>query len=341
MDDGLSHETVTSIQEDRNGFLWIGTVDGLNRFDGLRIKTYDTDNTAGILFSNSIEELALAPNGDLWIGTLQGLNVLDYESGQFFRIPFNSYNPQITEIEIVDDNNLWVSTRNYGMYKLQRSGDRDQYVFNIINHLHVGNGLLSDDITSLVDDDARDGLWIGSTQGLTFFQYKDQRFIDYEYISTPDGGYKYSVNAIAFKDQNSLWIATHNLGLIEFNVSLDQFIVYNNQDNQVAMPSNNITSIIQARDQTYWLALYGTGPVNCLQYSHPCSRCTMKMYSTIKAYRVIMYPWYMKIAVDGYGSARVVKDVTFTTLVVAHLNYFNHLKMMFLNSRPIIYHQSV
>ncbi|MEM9896014.1 MAG: two-component regulator propeller domain-containing protein, partial [Bacteroidota bacterium] len=87
--DGLAHNGVTTILEDSQGFIWFGTYDGLNRYDGYHFDTFKNTPTKNILHSNRIRSLYEDANGDIWIGTDEGLSVLRYASESFENIDLN------------------------------------------------------------------------------------------------------------------------------------------------------------------------------------------------------------------------------------------------------------
>ncbi|MDR0863369.1 MAG: hypothetical protein LBO74_00360, partial [Candidatus Symbiothrix sp.] len=79
VEDGLSHNTVWSILQDSYGFIWFGTSDGLNRFDGQHFKTYKSDiKDKQSLGNNSIRTLYEDENKDIWIGTSNGIYLFDH-----------------------------------------------------------------------------------------------------------------------------------------------------------------------------------------------------------------------------------------------------------------------
>ena len=79
---GLSNDRVSSIVKEKNGFVWIGTENGLNRFDGTKIKIYNKQNSG--LSSNDISDLLIDQKGRIWIGTLGGgLNLYDPSNDKF------------------------------------------------------------------------------------------------------------------------------------------------------------------------------------------------------------------------------------------------------------------
>ena len=88
MADGLSAAPITSVIQDRRGFMWIGTVDGLNRYDGYEFKVFRHRPADSTSISNnyvSVHGLAEDANGNLWIGTQDGLNKMDGATGRFTR----------------------------------------------------------------------------------------------------------------------------------------------------------------------------------------------------------------------------------------------------------------
>ena len=90
LENGLSHDGTTSIIEDSRGYVWIGTYDGLNRYDGYSIKIYKNNPIESILSSNRIITLAEDKFGKIWIGTEEGITVYDYEKDKFIKLTENN-----------------------------------------------------------------------------------------------------------------------------------------------------------------------------------------------------------------------------------------------------------
>ncbi|MEI6291109.1 MAG: two-component regulator propeller domain-containing protein, partial [Chloroflexota bacterium] len=118
LEEGLSQSVVNCILQDRLGFLWLGTQDGLNRYDGYNFKIYKPDpNDPNSISDGWINALYEDKNGFLWIGTAQGgLNKYDPLTGKFTRFQHNPKDDaslSIGEINaILEDNSgkLWVGT---------------------------------------------------------------------------------------------------------------------------------------------------------------------------------------------------------------------------------------
>jgi two-component system sensor histidine kinase ChiS len=88
IDDGLSQSTVHSIVQDSEGYMWFGTEDGLNRYDGYRFTIFRHDpRDSTSLSDNFIKSLSVGKTGTLWVGTKKGLSVWDKENELFIHFP--------------------------------------------------------------------------------------------------------------------------------------------------------------------------------------------------------------------------------------------------------------
>ncbi len=118
---GLSHNTVLSIVQDRYGYLWIGTTDGLNRYDGYEFTVYrhdPVDSTS--LSSNNVTALLEDRAGHLWVGTEDGLNRFDRKAERFVRYPLasdslTSHRQGVSSLLEDDAGRLWVG--GVGLYR--------------------------------------------------------------------------------------------------------------------------------------------------------------------------------------------------------------------------------
>ncbi len=114
---GLSQSFVTTIVQDENNSLWIGTQDGLNRFDGNSFEVFNQDETPGLNSTNFLCS-ARTPDGNLWFGTASGLILFNPNTEQFKT--FNISAQTLLQIESIDydgKGNLWLATLGYGIVK--------------------------------------------------------------------------------------------------------------------------------------------------------------------------------------------------------------------------------
>ncbi|WP_433901091.1 hybrid sensor histidine kinase/response regulator transcription factor [Sphingobacterium puteale] len=125
MNKGLSNSSVKSIFQDSQGYMWFGTFDGLNRFDGYDIKTYRNQlNNENSIPHNYIYCIAEDRNKKLWIGTGQGIGIYDRNFDTFSRLNYidqkskQSYhlNADTKSIQIDSDNNIYIGTNGWGLF---------------------------------------------------------------------------------------------------------------------------------------------------------------------------------------------------------------------------------
>ena len=87
--EGLAHNGVTSILEDSRGFLWLGTYEGLNKYNGYEFKVYKNTLEQNILTSNRVRTISEDLKGNIWIGTDQGVSIYNYEQEAFTKLYSN------------------------------------------------------------------------------------------------------------------------------------------------------------------------------------------------------------------------------------------------------------
>ena len=130
---GLSQNTVYQILQDRKGFMWFGTKDGLNRYDGLSFRIYKKENSG--LGKNFITALYEDRRGNIWIGTDGGVFIYDPVLDSFTAFDEASDNGSIirdfvTMIGSDEDDNIWISVENQGLFCYKPDEGR------LLNHLH-------------------------------------------------------------------------------------------------------------------------------------------------------------------------------------------------------------
>ena len=120
--DGLSNTQVWDILQDKYGFLWIATQDGLNRYDGYNLKIYKNDpEDSSSLPNNQVQTLSIDKDGNLLLGTLSGLSIFDRVSEAFTQVYIDSNDitlPSNNVIKIFEDskNRIWIGTGR-GIYQ--------------------------------------------------------------------------------------------------------------------------------------------------------------------------------------------------------------------------------
>lgn len=154
---GLPHEGITAVLQTRDGYLWVATLDGVARFDGVRFESFNLIPAAGTQ-TNVVLALAETPDGALWMGTRDGL--VRYHEGRFTVITAaDGLSSAAIRCLLADsDGSLWIGTRWGGLNHL--SDGR-------ITTLTSADGLAHTDVRSLARD-PDGGLWVGTGGGLHF-----------------------------------------------------------------------------------------------------------------------------------------------------------------------------
>ena len=242
---GLSQNTVTALAQDSSGNVWIGTQNGLNRFDGFSVKVFRPDKQqANTLSDNFITSLAIDQQGIIWVGTLNGLNRFDPTQGQFSSIttmPLRASGYDVVlSLHIDKHNRLWVGTdRGVALWQEQAQ------------QLTIWQESQQDDtqqnITALSSDD--DTLWVGTPQGLKRYDIASKTEIPLQSFPQQDA----SVMALYRDPTGQLWLGLEHEGLLlrPAENKAWQHIALDTYDNGVI--SKEIRSITMGRDGEVWV----------------------------------------------------------------------------------------
>ncbi len=203
IENGLSQSTVTDIAQDKQGFLWLGTQDGLNRFDGYQFRVYrDSDKTRSQLPHDYITRIVVTENGDLWIGTQHGLAVYNSELDKLTTFPLNLFNDKVNDL-VIDGNDLWVGSAS-GLYVLSPNENEFIRVDVVDNEQEKGKV----EIYQMIEDD-RNHLWLATNQGV--FCVNQDTYKVHELVSPTSVNWSNDVRCIAFFS-GKIWLGT-NKGL--------------------------------------------------------------------------------------------------------------------------------
>lgn len=216
--EGLSQSLVKCIVKDSQGYMWFGTFDGLNRFDGMRFYVYkhDASNSKSLL-GNDVYTLCEHDNGDLWVGTCNGLSIFSKETYEFDNThPLNEMrksinNKQIFSIVKDQNGNMWLGTHSDGVYCVQKETNR---IFHYLHESDQSNSLSSNNITALYADHLG-WIWVGTLDsGLVLFKPEAREFIRFVHQDADPFSLigPFVVDVTEDKDGN-LWVACQNDGL--------------------------------------------------------------------------------------------------------------------------------
>ena len=177
--DGLSQIEIKCLFQDTEGYLWIGTQNGLNKFDGYYFENIFNDPTdSTTISSNWIFGITEDSEGNLWIGTKEGLNKYDKRNDVFYRINYKNENSVVIDNFVYgvasDSSNIYTNTPPSLSVLNYKTGNLKVY-----NNDFAYDGILYDLTYPIIV--GRDGLvWIGSQRGLYYFNLQDERFFNFK-----------------------------------------------------------------------------------------------------------------------------------------------------------------
>lgn len=207
-EDGLSHNSVWAAMQDSRGFMWFGTNDGLNRFDGLNFKVYRRcDNDTLSLGNNFVHCLLEDKAGRILVGTKEGLYCYNYDSDTFRHISLDGHSAaddksSIHCLSLDKDQNLWVGCYGQGVYRLDPSHKVER---------HFGHKEMPSQFVTAMALDISGDLWVGTDDaGLFRLDTKNGKT-----TSTPLS--RESVQSIYRQSDNTLWLGTSAEGLFHYN----------------------------------------------------------------------------------------------------------------------------
>ncbi len=253
--EGLSQSSVLSIYQDRLGFMWFGTRDGLNRYDGytftiFRNQAEDSSSIAG----NIIKDIKEDTLGHIWIGTDKGLSRYDANKNQFFNYPLHTKttkNPVIDEILITKSNKIWVGG-NFGLvlFDLEKESYSIDFLSKYDNHPSKKYSVNS------IQQKKDGNLLIGtSKKGILVLDLQDKKVYPFNSIQKNDQQIR-RIQSIITKD-DEVWAGTYGNGLYKFDQNGDVLAHYYTE---AATPeyqiSDNRIRDLQLHDQELWIGTF-------------------------------------------------------------------------------------
>lgn len=260
IEDGLSQSVVNCILQDRRGFLWFGTQDGLNVYDGYEFTIYRNDpQDLSSLSDNFVQCLYEDLNGNLWIGTLGGgLNLFETKTKKFEHFkndPQNQASLSDNYVQSIcqgNDGRLWVGTRGGGLNLF----DAATKEFKCYKNDPSNPSTLSDNNVRHIHKDHKGHLWIGTRDGgLNYFDSKTHTFEHYK--KDPKDPKALSSNGIwsLYEDKSGrFWIATDGGGLDLFDTKTRTFEHHKNDPRDPRSISSDVVyTICEDRSGQLWI----------------------------------------------------------------------------------------
>lgn len=256
-EEGLSQSSILAFEQDKEGFIWIGTADGLNKYDGNTVKNFyhDFQNPASIA-SSRCSAIREDKSGKLWIGTHLGLEKFDKKTETFTHFPKDSDNLPIgTILYIFEDKEgfLWIGTLDKGLKKFDPRTEKFVKSYNFkLNQ----NSISTNTIYSVLQD-PEGFLWIGTGNGgINKLDPKTEKFEHFRHDPKNPNSLISDVAGWIFLDkQDRFWITSYGSGINKMDKKTGKVVRYvHDPKNPYSLLDNKVDKIIQTSTGDIWVA---------------------------------------------------------------------------------------
>ena len=250
---GFSTPEIYCTFQDKEGYIWFGSGDGLCRWDGYQIRTFKSDyRHPDLLTHNWVNCIAEDAEQNLWIGTQFGLDILNKKTGRIRHFAKGKLtNQTVCAILVTRNNDIYVGT-NFGLNKYIPETDSFQHYYSGSS----GNSICGNDIKTLLEDDRGD-IWIGTwVDGLCRYSVRENLFISYPRVNERNSVYS------LFQDRDkNIWIGSWECGLTRIvnahTPDKCQYVTYEYDPGKSGSLSNNTVYSI-SQDNLYGYIWVGT-----------------------------------------------------------------------------------
>ncbi len=280
--DGLSELNPNCILQDSRGFIWVGTSDGLNRYDGYKFKVFrNISNDTTSISSNYIQDLAEDRYGNLWITTAGGgLNKYDRKTARFHSYRHDDKNINTLASNalskvVVDDNGcIWVGTQHDGVSKFNPNSG----IFRNYKYRAGDTETLSNNDIMTIYKDSHNNILIGTVDnGLCVYNRETQAFTSYKHSTNNKSSISGDKVTAIFEDSDHhLWVGTQETGLNLFDPSSGRFKRFIHESGKSnTLVNNSVQSIAEDENHNLWvgtenggLSIYSFAEGRFVNYGH-------------------------------------------------------------------------
>jgi ligand-binding sensor domain-containing protein/nitrogen-specific signal transduction histidine kinase len=259
LDQGLSMNTISCISQDKQGFIWVGTADGLNKYDGYKFTVYrNNPRIAGSISNSLIVTLYVDKQGVMYVGTDNGgLNIYNREKDNFISYQHDPANPKSINSNrvnaILEDSRgvMWIATE-----KGLDSFDRKTKTFT--HHVHDSNNSnsVTYDMIRALAEDKKGNLWIGTEMGISVLSSDRKTFWHYHHKQgDPKSLSANPIRSFFIDRENKIWIGTAFGGVSLFDEATHSFSSYRqdySRPNQLL--GDYVPGICDDKDGNIWFA---------------------------------------------------------------------------------------
>lgn len=223
VENGLSNNLVNTIYKDSFGFIWFGTLEGLDRYDGVEVRPYSSKFPEAVENVYSITEDF---RKHLWVGTLTGLFRYNNTSDKFERISIDSTNITVRAMAVMSDSSLCVGTTN-GLYLVNTQTSQSKHI-----RLSDSPGYKENYITGIFPDN-HGNCWLSTLAGLVRYSLDTQKNDLFLFNNSPQDAYNSFTSICSIG--NKIYLGTRSMGIVEFDLSSKIFSVGIDTGNKIIL----------------------------------------------------------------------------------------------------------
>lgn len=267
IEDGLSQSTINCIFQDKNGYMWFGTQDGLNKYDGYKFEILRNDPSDTNSISHSwIWDVFEDSHSNLWIATWNGLTKYDPKNDKYtnyFQDENNTHSIQgdrPTSICEDKEGNIWIGTWGGGLnYYNRQTG-----YFTHFRMESTSSEGIADDFIRKIFLDSQGNLWIGTWNGISRLKKEnDGEYYIQNYrhnTNDPSSLSSNQITCITEDKQGYLWFGTFGGGLNKLDPGTNKFTHFKHSDEEPgSLSSNDISMLIVDSESNLWVGTISKG----------------------------------------------------------------------------------
>lgn len=260
--DGLAHNNVYAIFQDNTGYLWFGTQDGLNKYDGYSFKAYRHEaNNPNSLATGNFGKIYQDSSGVFWFGTFGGgLDIYDPKTNKFTNYshdPKNNKSLSSNQILFIFEDskhNIWIGTANGGLNRF----NKEEKNFTRYQPDENNPNSFSSERAKCMDEDPEGNLWFATRNGLNKYNPETDNFTiiehDPENINSPGAN---DIQYIFIDETGEIWMACRDAGLSIYNQKTGKYKHYShNPENPKSLSDNNTEFILKDSYGNFWIGTY-------------------------------------------------------------------------------------
>ncbi|WP_237714675.1 hybrid sensor histidine kinase/response regulator transcription factor [Algibacter luteus] len=247
---GLSQSSVIAIHQDNLGQIWIGTRDGLNKYDGTKFTIYRNEvYNPNSISNNDILSIKQDSEGFIWIGTHNGLNKFNPRTNAFTRYFHNQNDSSISNntvwtIEELSNGEIWLGTSNgLSIYNKKTNTFK--------SFLQSKNGNEDNAVLSIYEMPNKN-VFVGTTKGLSELINRDIYNLKFKTIPNTE---QLNIQDLVESPNKTLLIATKTKSVLEFNLKTKSISNYLN-DNEFEDGDENVRQLLFENNQKLWVGTY-------------------------------------------------------------------------------------